>query len=55
MDNAITDDIEKLRRELSIADFYKVMSKVKLYHVAVGKHDHLRQEYLRVRIHRRTR
>lgn len=39
MDNAITDDIEKLRRELSIADFYKVMSKVKLYHVAVGKHD----------------
>lgn len=39
MDNAITDDIEKLRRELSIADFYRVMSKVKLYHVAVGKHD----------------
>lgn len=42
MDNAITDDIEKLRRELSIADFYKVMSKVKLYHVAVGKHDLVR-------------
>lgn len=37
-----TDDIEKLRRELSIADFYRVMSKVKLYHVAVGKHDLVR-------------
>lgn len=27
---------------LSIADFYRVMSKVKLYHVAVGKHDLVR-------------
>lgn len=39
MDEAITWEIEKLRRELSIEDFYKVMGKVKLYHVAVGKHD----------------
>lgn len=27
---------------MSIADFYRVMSKVKLYHVAVGKHDLVR-------------
>ena len=42
MVDAITYEIEKLRRELSIEDFYKIMSKVKLYHVAVGKHDLVR-------------
>ena len=39
MVDAITYEIEKLRRELSIEDFYKIMSKVKLY-----------QEYQRVLI-----
>lgn len=48
MDENITYDIEKLRRDLSIEEFYRRFRKIKLYHVAIGKHDLVRKFYPRV-------